>query len=77
VREKLLDAHEVVDWLGHGMRHTALTETAAAGVPGMFVQAKAGQRARLDDRAEPACASTEASAFGLATTVSHSAPTTA
>ena len=26
----------------HGMRHTALTETAAAGVPGMFVQAKAG-----------------------------------
>jgi integrase len=27
---------------GHGMRHTALTETAAAGVPAMFVQAKAG-----------------------------------
>jgi integrase len=26
----------------HGLRHTALTETAAAGVPGMFVQAKAG-----------------------------------
>lgn len=26
----------------HGMRHTALTETAAAGVPGMFLQAKAG-----------------------------------
>jgi integrase len=26
----------------HGMRHTALTETAAAGVPAMFVQAKAG-----------------------------------
>jgi hypothetical protein len=26
----------------HGMRHTALTETAAPGVPGMFVQAKAG-----------------------------------
>jgi integrase len=26
----------------HGMRHTALTETAAAGLPGMFVQAKAG-----------------------------------
>jgi integrase len=26
----------------HGIRHTALTETAAAGVPGMFVQAKAG-----------------------------------
>jgi hypothetical protein len=24
------------------MRHTAPTETAAAGVPGMFVQAKAG-----------------------------------
>jgi len=24
------------------LRHTALTETAAAGVPGMFVQAKAG-----------------------------------
>ena len=26
----------------HGLRHTALTETAAAGVPGMFVQARAG-----------------------------------
>jgi integrase len=26
----------------HGLRHTALTETAAAGVPPMFVQAKAG-----------------------------------
>lgn len=26
----------------HGLRHTVLTETAAAGVPGMFVQAKAG-----------------------------------
>jgi integrase len=26
----------------HGLRHTALTETAAAGVPDMFVQAKAG-----------------------------------
>ena len=26
----------------HGLRHTALTETAAAGIPGMFVQAKAG-----------------------------------
>jgi len=26
----------------HGLRHTALTETAAAGVPGMFVQAKTG-----------------------------------
>ena len=26
----------------HGLRHTALTETAAAGVRGMFVQAKAG-----------------------------------
>src|SRR5688572_33051445 len=26
----------------HGLRHTALTETAAAGVPGTFVQAKAG-----------------------------------
>jgi integrase len=26
----------------HGLRHTALTQTAAAGVPGMFVQAKAG-----------------------------------
>ena len=26
----------------HGLRHTALTETAAAGVPEMFVQAKAG-----------------------------------
>ena len=26
----------------HGLRHTSLTETAAAGVPGMFVQAKAG-----------------------------------
>jgi integrase len=26
----------------HGLRHTALTETAAAGVPSMFVQAKAG-----------------------------------
>lgn len=26
----------------HGLRHTARTETAAAGVPGMFVQAKAG-----------------------------------
>lgn len=25
----------------HGLRHTALTETAAAGVPAMFVQAKA------------------------------------
>ena len=26
----------------HGLRHTALTETAAAGVPAMFAQAKAG-----------------------------------
>ena len=26
----------------HGLRHTALTETAAAGVPAMFVQSKAG-----------------------------------
>jgi integrase len=26
----------------HGLRHTALTETAAAGIPAMFVQAKAG-----------------------------------
>jgi integrase len=26
----------------HGLRHTALTETAAAGVPATFVQAKAG-----------------------------------
>jgi integrase len=26
----------------HGLRHSCLTETAAAGVPGMFVQAKAG-----------------------------------
>jgi len=26
----------------HGLRHTSLTETAAAGVPAMFVQAKAG-----------------------------------
>lgn len=26
----------------HGLRHTALTETAAAGIPSMFVQAKAG-----------------------------------
>jgi integrase len=26
----------------HGLRHTALTETAAAVVPAMFVQAKAG-----------------------------------
>lgn len=26
----------------HGLRHTALTETAAAGVPAMFVQARAG-----------------------------------
>jgi integrase len=26
----------------HGLRHTALTETAAAGVPAMYVQAKAG-----------------------------------
>jgi len=26
----------------HGLRHTALTETAAAGVPAMFVQATAG-----------------------------------
>ena len=26
----------------NGLRHTALTETAAAGVPAMFVQAKAG-----------------------------------
>lgn len=26
----------------HGLRHTSLTETAAAGVPSMFVQAKAG-----------------------------------
>jgi integrase len=26
----------------HGLRHTALTETAAAGVPALFVQAKAG-----------------------------------
>jgi integrase len=28
----------------HGLRHTALTQTAAAGVPAMFVQAKAGPR---------------------------------
>jgi integrase len=26
----------------HGLRHTSLTETAAAGIPAMFVQAKAG-----------------------------------
>jgi integrase len=26
----------------HGLRHSCLTETAAAGVPAMFVQAKAG-----------------------------------
>ena len=26
----------------HGLGHTAMTETAAAGVPAMFVQAKAG-----------------------------------
>jgi integrase len=26
----------------HGLRHTALTETAAAGVPAMFLRAKAG-----------------------------------
>jgi integrase len=26
----------------HGLRHTALTETAASGVPSMLVQAKAG-----------------------------------
>lgn len=26
----------------HGLRHSALIETAAAGVPPMFVQAKAG-----------------------------------
>ena len=26
----------------HGLRHTTLTETAAAGVPAMLVQAKAG-----------------------------------
>ena len=26
----------------HGLRHTALTETAAADVPAMYVQAKAG-----------------------------------
>ena len=26
----------------HGLRHTALTETAAAGIPAMFVPAKAG-----------------------------------
>jgi integrase len=26
----------------HGLRHTALTETAAAGLPSMYVQAKAG-----------------------------------
>jgi integrase len=26
----------------HGLRHSALTETAAAGIPAMFVQAKAG-----------------------------------
>lgn len=26
----------------HGLRHTALTETAAAGIPAMFVQEKAG-----------------------------------
>jgi integrase len=41
---KALDKAEVPSafrpW--HGMRHTALTETAAAGVPRMFVQAKAG-----------------------------------
>jgi len=33
-------AEEFRPW--HGLRHTALTETAAAGVPAMFVQAKAG-----------------------------------
>ena len=30
----------------HGLRRTALIETAAAGVPGMFVQAKAGHAQR-------------------------------
>jgi integrase len=30
----------------HGLRHTGLTETAAAGVPAMFVQAKAGHAQR-------------------------------
>ncbi len=34
----------------HGMRHTALTETAAAGVPRMFVQAKAGQTRATTER---------------------------
>ena len=29
----------------NGLRHTALTDTAAAGVPAMFVQSKAGRRA--------------------------------
>lgn len=51
----------------HGLRHTALTETAASGVPAMFVQAKAGhaqgstterylhaQRTSYPDEAEPA-----------------------
>ena len=34
----------------HGLRHTALTETAAAGIPPMFVQAGEGwTRARVDD----------------------------
>jgi hypothetical protein len=34
----------------HGLRHTALTETAASGVPAIFVQAKA-TRTGLDDGA--------------------------
>jgi hypothetical protein len=37
----------------HRLRHTALTETAAAGVPAMFVQAKAGTCAGIDNGALP------------------------
>ena len=41
---KAIKAAEIVKpfrpW--HGLRHPALTETAAAGAPAMFVQAKAG-----------------------------------
>ena len=32
--------------LWHGLRHTALTETAAAGIPAIFVQEKAGHAQR-------------------------------
>ena len=39
----------------HDLRHTALTPDAAAGNPAVYVQARAGPRARDDDRAIRPC----------------------